>query len=78
MIDILSAFGYWEFLPKKADVFFRYDDVKGELAGVTNGLPGADGIDYWIIEHSAALHDYIFGGEWWLFPTVRVSPTSSS
>jgi len=40
-IDIWSAFGYWEFSPKKGDVFFRFDDVKGKLGGVTGGLPEA-------------------------------------
>jgi hypothetical protein len=73
-IDIVSGFGYWEFLPKRADVFFRLDDVKGKLAGVTTGLPGADGIDYWILSPQQPFKNYIFGGEYYLFPTIRVSP----
>jgi len=73
-IDIGSGFGYWEFLPKKADVFFRLDDVKGKLAGGTTGLPGADGIDYWILSPQQPFKNYIFGGEYYLFPTIRVSP----
>lgn len=73
-IDIGSGFGYWEFAPKKADVFFRLDDVNGQLAGVTTGLPGADGIDYWILSTQQPFMNYIFGGEYYLFPTIRVSP----
>jgi phosphate-selective porin O/P len=73
-IDIWSGFGYWEFKPKKGDLFFRYDDVKGELGSVTTGLPGGDGIDYVILSTRQPFKAYIFGGEWWLFPTVRVSP----
>ena len=73
-IDIWSGFGYWEFSPKKADVYFRYDDVKGELGSVTTGLPGADGIDYWIMSTKQPFKNYIFGGEYWLHPSIRVSP----
>jgi hypothetical protein len=73
-VDIWSAFGYWEFSPKKGDVFFRFDDVKGKLGGVTGGLPGGDGIDYWLLSPRQPFKNYIFGGEYWLFPTVRVSP----
>ena len=73
-IDIWSAFGYWEFSPKKGDVFFRFDDVKGKLGGVTGGLPGGDGIDYWLLSPRQPFKNYIFGGEYWLFPTIRISP----
>jgi hypothetical protein len=73
-IDIWSFFGYWEFMPKKGDLFFRLDDVKGKLGSVDTGLPGADGIDYLILSTKQPFKAYIFGGEWWLFPTVRVSP----
>jgi hypothetical protein len=73
-IDIWSIWGYWEFKPKKADVFARFDDVKGKLAGADTGLPGADGIDYWILSTKQPFKTYIFGGEYWLFPTVRFSP----
>jgi hypothetical protein len=73
-IDVFSAFGYWEFVPKKLDAFFRFDDVKGELGGMDTGLPGADGIDYWILSPAQPFQMYIFGGEYHLFPTIRVSP----
>lgn len=73
-IDIWSAFGYWEFSPKKADVYFRYDDVKGQVGSVDTGLPGADGIDYWILSTKQPFKMYIFGAEYFLFPSVRISP----
>jgi hypothetical protein len=73
-IDIWSAFGYWEFAPKKADIFGRFDDVKGQLGGVDTGLPGADGIDYWIMSTKQPFKTYIFGGEWYLHPSIRISP----
>jgi len=73
-IDIWSAFAYWEFSPKKGDVFFRFDDVKGKLGSVDTGLPGGDGIDYWILSTKQPFKTYIFGGEWWLHPSIRFSP----
>jgi hypothetical protein len=73
-IDIWSAFGYWEFSAKKADVFFRFDDVKGKLGAVDTGLPGADGIDYWIMSTKQPFKAYFIGGEYWLHPSIRISP----
>ncbi len=76
-IDIWSAFGIWEFggSTKSGDLFFRYDDVKGTRGGVDTGLPGADGIDYWILSTAKPFKAYIFGGEWFLFKSaIRVSP----
>jgi hypothetical protein len=73
-IDIWSGFGYWEFAPRKADVFFRLDDVRGDLGGAATGLPGGDGIDYWILSPKQPFKNYIVGGEYFVFPTVRVSP----
>jgi hypothetical protein len=48
-IAIWSGFAVWEFLPKKANLFFRVDDVTGHLGDLETGLPGADGIDYWLL-----------------------------
>jgi phosphate-selective porin O/P len=73
-IDIWSAFGYWEFKPKKADLFFRFDNVKGELGDIETGLPGGDGIDYVILSPRQPFKAYIFGAEYYLFPTIRISP----
>ena len=73
-ITVWSGFAVWDFLPKKADVFFRLDDVKGDLGGVETGLPGAEGIDYWILSSQSPFKTWILGGEWYLHPAVRVSP----
>ena len=73
-IDIWSVFGVWEFMPKKASVFARYDDVTGDKDGDTTGLPGADGIDYWLLSPDEPFQMYIVGGEWYILPSLRVSP----
>jgi hypothetical protein len=73
-IAIWSGFAVWEFLPKKANLFFRVDDVTGHLGGLETGLPGADGIDYWLLSTQSPFTTWIFGGEWYLHPAVRVSP----
>lgn len=73
-IDIWSVFAVWEFLPGKANLFARYDNVSGEKAGETTGLPGADGIDYWLLSPDEPFQTYIVGGEWYLLPKVRLGP----
>ena len=73
-IAIWSGFGVWEFLPKKAHLFFRVDDVTGHLGDVETGLPGADGIDYWLLSSQSPFTTWIFGGEWYLHPAVRLGP----
>lgn len=73
-LDIWSAFGVWEVSPKKAELFARFDSVKGDLGGTDTGLPGADGIDYWIMSPKQPFKAYFFGGEWFLHPSIRVSP----
>jgi len=73
-ISIWSGFGVWDVLPKKADLFLRVDDVKGHFGDVETGLPGAEGIDYWILSSQSPFVVWIFGGEWYLHPSVRVSP----
>jgi hypothetical protein len=76
-IDVWSAFGVWEFAPKKADVFFRHDAVKGELGGKDTGLPGADGIDYWVMSTKQPFKTTIFGAEYYLLnPAIRISPNA--
>lgn len=73
-IDIWSAFGIWEFSPKKADVFARFDSVKGKQGSTDTGLPGADGIDYWLMSAKQPFKAYFFGLEYFLHPSIRISP----
>jgi opacity protein-like surface antigen len=73
-IAIWSGFGVWDVRPKKADLFLRVDNVRGHLGDVETGLPGADGIDYWLLSPSAPFTTWIVGGEWYLQPNVRLSP----
>ena len=73
-IGVWSGFVVWDILPKKMDLFFRVDSVKGDLGGVETGLPGADEIDYWLMSPQSKFTMWIAGGEWYLHPAVRVSP----
>jgi hypothetical protein len=73
-IAIWSGFAVWDVRPKKADLFVRADNVKGHLGDVETGLPGADGIDYWLLSPAAPFTTWIFGGEWYLHPSIRLSP----
>jgi hypothetical protein len=73
-IAVWSGFAVWDILPKKASLFFRIDDVAGHRGELETGLPGADGIDYWLLSTQSPFTTWIFGGEWYLHPAVRVSP----
>jgi hypothetical protein len=73
-IAIWSGFVVWDVAPKKADLFFRADGVRGELGGVETGLPGADDIDYWLLSPKSKFTTWIVGGEWYLHPAIRISP----
>jgi hypothetical protein len=73
-ISVWSGFGVWEFLPKKANLFLRADSVTGHLGDLETGLPGADGIDYWLLSSQSPFTTWIVGGEWHLHPAVRLSP----
>jgi hypothetical protein len=73
-IAIWSGFAVWDVRPKKADLFVRADNVRGHLGDVETGLPGADGIDYWLLSTNAPFTTWIFGGELYLHPNVRLSP----
>jgi hypothetical protein len=73
-IAIWSGFGVWDIRPKKADLFIRADNVTGHLGDVETGLPGANGIDYWLLSPEAPFTTWIFGGEWYLHPSIRLSP----
>jgi len=69
-----SGFFVWDIKPAKADAFVRIDHVSGERGGVETGLPGADGIDYWLLSPEAPFTTWIVGGEWFLLPCVRIGP----
>jgi len=73
-VDIWSAFGVWEFKPKKADVFARFDDVKAKAGGVDIGLSGVETIDYLVLSNMSPFNGYIFGFEYFLHPAIRISP----
>jgi hypothetical protein len=73
-IGIWSGFAVWDVLSKKADLFLRSDFVEGDLGGVETGLPGAEGIDYWLLSSQAPFSTWVVGGEWYLHPAVRVGP----
>ncbi len=72
-IFVWSGFAVWE-RPNRADLFFRVDAVKGNLGGVEDGLPGAEDIDYWLLSSQSPFTMWIVGGEWYLHPSVRLSP----
>jgi hypothetical protein len=72
-ISVWSGFAVWE-RPNRADLFFRVDSVEGDLGGVETGLPGAEDIDYWLLSSQSPFTMWIVGGEWYLHPSVRLSP----
>jgi hypothetical protein len=73
-IAVWSGFGVWDFLPKKANLFLRADTVTGHLGDLETGLPGAEGIDYWLLSSQSPFTTWILGGEWYLHSSVRLSP----
>jgi hypothetical protein len=72
-INVQSGFVVWDVL-SKADTFLRVDHVSGHRGGVETGLPGADGIDYWLLSPNSPFTTWIAGGEWRLLPNVRMGP----
>jgi hypothetical protein len=73
-IDIWSGFGVWEFKPKKATVFGRFDSVKPKLGSAAAGLPGADTTDYLALSNKAPFKFFTLGFEYYLYPSIRISP----
>jgi hypothetical protein len=73
-IAVWSGFAVWEIRPKKVNLFFRVDSVKGDLDGAETGLPGAEDIDYWLMSSQSPFTMWIAGGEWYVHPSVSISP----
>ena len=74
IIHVQSGFLVWDIRPMKADAFVRVDRVTGDRGGVETGLPGAEGIDYWLLSPRSPFTTWIAGAEWYLHPNVRVGP----
>jgi hypothetical protein len=72
-IGIWSGFGNWDFKPKKAALFARFDSVTGRKGGADVGLPGADGIAFWSFSNAAPFKLYLAGLEF-TKGSIRVSP----
>jgi hypothetical protein len=73
-IDTWSGFVIWDVVPTKADLFVRVDSVKGHLGDAETGPPRAEDIDYWLLSSQSPFLTWIVGGEWYLHPSVRLSP----
>jgi hypothetical protein len=73
-IAIWSGFVVWDVVPKTMDLFARVDWVRGDLGGAESGLPEAEDIDYWLLSSQSPFITWIVGGEWYLHPSVRLSP----
>ena len=73
-IGVWSSFGVWEFKPKKATVFGRFDRVKAKLGSADAGLPGAETIDYLALSNKAPFKFFNLGFEYSLHPSIRISP----
>ena len=73
-IRVGSGFAVLDVIPNKADLFIRTDFVSGDLGGSNTGLPGAGNIDYLLLSHESPFSMWLFGGEWFLRPAVRMGP----
>jgi hypothetical protein len=73
-VSVWSGFAVWAVVPEKANLFLRSDFVSGDLGGVETGLPGAEDIDYLLLSSRSPFSTWIFGGEWYLHPSVRMGP----
>jgi len=65
-IDIFSGFGVWNVKPDKVSIFARVDH--------STANPDADGIDYLPIDRGSPFTMGLAGIEYFLLPSVRVSP----
>ncbi|MFN8093890.1 MAG: hypothetical protein U0599_17050 [Vicinamibacteria bacterium] len=73
-IEVWSGFGYYEFIPKKADLFARFDSVKGDLGARTRVFRARTASTTGSVSTKQPFKTWIFGGEWYLHPSVRFSP----
>jgi hypothetical protein len=72
-IGIVSAWGTWEFAPKRAAVFARFDAVSPEVGGEEVGLPNASSIQYLGLADSSPFRGWIAGVDL-TKGAIRVSP----
>jgi hypothetical protein len=74
-INLTSAFGVFEVVPRKAALYGRADWVSGNHNKTTGtGVPEVDGIDYLPISNQ---HNFVFivaGMEWYFHPNFRLGP----
>ena len=76
-IGIWSGFAWWEFAPKKAAAFARFDSVRAERGSGEIGLPGAETIAYLGLAGSSPFRGWIAGldltrGAFRLSPNVEL------
>ena len=72
-IAIWSGFGVWDFAPKKAGVFARFDSVSPKRGDADIGLPGAEAMPYLGLANSSPFKGWIAGLEL-TKGAVRLSP----
>ena len=72
-IALWSAFGVWDFAPKKASVFARVDSVSPERGDADIGLPGAASIAFLALGDDSPFKGYIAGLEL-VRGSIRISP----
>ena len=75
-VDVTSAFGVFDFIPKKGTAYLRIDWASGNNKMTTDtGVPGVDGIDYLPIDNQHDFAFYLLGMEWYLHKNFRSART---
>jgi hypothetical protein len=72
-IAIWSAFGVWDFVPKKASAFVRFDAVRPKRGDEVVGLPGAPAIQYLGLSGASPFDGWIAGLDFTV-RAIRLSP----
>jgi len=73
--DLVSVFGVFDVVPRKATLFGRWDVVDGNnVLTSETGVSGVDGIDYLPIDPRFDFNFWLAGLEWYFHPSFRVSP----